>query len=98
RIDPGGAPELRAEVEQVAGFYTVAPAVPVTAPLAELGSLGLCGPDAGVDGLGRWLIAQAAALHSPQELQIAVAVGDGRTSTWSWIRWLPHARETRSFA
>jgi DNA segregation ATPase FtsK/SpoIIIE, S-DNA-T family len=98
RIDAGGAPELRAEVEEVAAFYAVAPAVPVAVPLGELGSVGLCGPDAGVDGLGRWLVAQAAALHSPQELQIAAAVGDVRAETWSWIRWLPHARETRSFA
>ncbi|HZC31109.1 MAG TPA: FtsK/SpoIIIE domain-containing protein, partial [Gaiellaceae bacterium] len=94
RIDPGGSEELRQEAEALASFYAVAPSTPVAVPLAEIGSAGLCGPDDAVDGLARWLVAQAAALHSPLELAIAAALGEGRADVWSWLPWLPHLTET----
>jgi S-DNA-T family DNA segregation ATPase FtsK/SpoIIIE len=41
-----------------------------------------------VDGLARWLVVQAAALHAPRDLSIVVLA---TTGTWGWVRWLPHA-------
>jgi S-DNA-T family DNA segregation ATPase FtsK/SpoIIIE len=92
RLEPGGADDLRREVEQLAAWYATVPLVPVSAPLAELGVLGLCGPPERVGALGRWLAAQAAALHSPRELVIAAAVAPERLAEWEWLKWLPHAR------
>ena len=40
-----------------------APDVPVAVPLAEVGVTGIAGPDATRRAVGRWLVAQAAALH-----------------------------------
>ncbi|WP_406372300.1 FHA domain-containing protein [Streptomyces sp. NBC_00647] len=74
------------------------PAVPVTAGLREVGSLGLAGPRARLAGLARAVVAQLAALHSPDTLEIVLISTDRartveeRSSEWSWLGWLPHLR------
>ncbi|WP_326787435.1 FHA domain-containing protein [Streptomyces sp. NBC_00151] len=74
------------------------PAVPVTAGLREAGSLGLAGPRARLSGLARSFVAQLAALHSPDTLEIVLVSTDRarpveeRTAEWSWLGWLPHLR------
>ncbi|MFJ7344647.1 FtsK/SpoIIIE domain-containing protein [Streptomyces sp. NPDC101110] len=74
------------------------PAVPVTAGLREVGALGLAGPRARLTGLTRAVLAQLAALHSPDMLEIVLIAADRsrpleeRTAEWSWLGWLPHVR------
>lgn len=43
-------------------------------------------------GLARWLAFQAAALHSPAELELALAAESDGAADWSWLKWLPHVR------
>jgi len=74
------------------------PAVPVTAGLREAGALGLAGPRARLAGLARAVVAQLAALHSPDMLELVLISADRsrtqeeRTAEWSWLGWLPHLR------
>ncbi|MDF2266517.1 FHA domain-containing protein [Streptomyces coacervatus] len=74
------------------------PAVPVTADLREAGALGLAGPRTRLSGLARAVLAQLAALHSPDALEIVLIAADRsrpleeRTAEWSWLGWLPHLR------
>ncbi|MEU6707497.1 FtsK/SpoIIIE domain-containing protein [Streptomyces wuyuanensis] len=74
------------------------PAVPVTVGLREAGSLGLAGPRGRLMGLARSVVAQAAALHSPADLEIVLISTDRsrpleeRKEAWSWLGWLPHVR------
>ncbi|MET7572473.1 FtsK/SpoIIIE domain-containing protein [Streptomyces sp. NPDC005492] len=74
------------------------PAVPVTSGLREVGALGLAGPRARLSGLARAVLAQLAALHSPDALEIVLISTDRarsvaeRTAEWSWLGWLPHLR------
>jgi hypothetical protein len=74
------------------------PAVPVTAGLGEVGALGLAGPRARLLGLARAVVAQLAALHSPDTLELVLISADRsrsveeRTADWSWLGWLPHVR------
>ncbi|MFI1353454.1 FHA domain-containing protein [Streptomyces sp. NPDC020898] len=74
------------------------PAVPVTAGLREVGALGLAGPRTRLSGLARAVVAQLAALHSPESLEIVLLSTDRsrtaqeRTAEWSWLGWLPHLR------
>ena len=76
------------------------PAVPVTAGLREVGALGLAGPRDRLSGLARAVVAQLAALHSPDALEITLISTDRsrsleeRTAEWSWLGWLPHLRPT----
>ncbi|MFC8372113.1 FHA domain-containing protein [Streptomyces sp. NPDC057239] len=74
------------------------PAVPVTSGLREVGALGLAGPRERLAGLARAVLAQLAALHSPDSLEIVLIAADHsrplaeRTAEWSWLGWLPHVR------
>ncbi|MFC9281846.1 FHA domain-containing protein [Streptomyces collinus] len=76
----------------------VLPAVPVTAALREAGALGLAGPRPRLAGLARAVLAQLAALHSPDLLEIVLISADRarpveeRAAEWSWLGWLPHVR------
>ncbi|MCX4637969.1 type VII secretion protein EccCa [Streptomyces platensis] len=45
-----------------------------------------------VQASARTVVCQLAALHSPDDLWIAVVTAPGTTSEWDWIKWLPHAR------
>ncbi|MFF4471226.1 FHA domain-containing protein [Streptomyces sp. NPDC001599] len=84
RVAPGGAAPL--------------PAVPVTAGLREVGALGLAGPRERLTGLARSVLAQLAALHSADTLEIVLISADRsrplaeRTAEWSWLGWLPQVR------
>ncbi|PSM43624.1 hypothetical protein C6Y14_08280 [Streptomyces dioscori] len=75
-------------------------AVPVTAGLREVGALGLAGPRERLSGLARAVVAQLAALHSPDSLEITLLSTDrsrslqDRIAEWSWLGWLPHLRPT----
>ncbi len=74
------------------------PVVPVTVGLREVGALGLAGPRERLAGLARAALAQLAALHSPDTLEIVLIAADPsrpsdeRTAEWSWLGWLPHLR------
>ncbi|WP_329223860.1 FHA domain-containing protein [Streptomyces sp. NBC_01485] len=74
------------------------PAVPVTAGLREVGALGLAGPRPRLSGLARAVLAQLAALHSPDALEIVLLSTDRarseeeRAAEWSWLGWLPQLR------
>ncbi|GAB3886265.1 hypothetical protein GCM10027612_23060 [Microbispora bryophytorum subsp. camponoti] len=65
--------------------------VPVALVMRRLGVAGLTGPRDMALGCARWLVGQAAALHSPRDLAIVVlsANADG-AGQWGWVRWLPH--------
>ncbi|MFE2463423.1 FHA domain-containing protein [Streptomyces sp. NPDC059402] len=84
RMAPGGAAPL--------------PAVPVTADLREVGALGLAGPRERLSGLARSVLAQLAALHSADTLEIVLISADRsrplaeRDAEWSWLGWLPQVR------
>ena len=65
--------------------------VPVSMPLTSMGVVGLAGPPDTSRALARWLVAQAAVLHSPRDLSIVVLAADPAASAhWNWVRWLPH--------
>jgi DNA segregation ATPase FtsK/SpoIIIE, S-DNA-T family len=68
------------------------PDAPVTIPLAQRGVLGVAGPADAPRAIGRWLVAQAATLHSPNDLRIYILTDDSGQSGWEWARWLPHLR------
>ncbi|TCO54788.1 S-DNA-T family DNA segregation ATPase FtsK/SpoIIIE [Actinocrispum wychmicini] len=42
-------------------------------------------------GMLRAMLAQLATLHAPDDVRIAVCVGDGYRADWEWAKWLPHA-------
>ncbi|MEU3790526.1 FtsK/SpoIIIE domain-containing protein [Streptomyces fructofermentans] len=65
---------------------------PVALPLRERGVVGIAGPGDSAQALGRWIVAQAAVLHSPLDVQFYVLTENGSREGWDWVRWLPHSR------
>jgi S-DNA-T family DNA segregation ATPase FtsK/SpoIIIE len=81
--------------EQPGRRRTVARSAPdalVTVPLAECGVVGVAGPGDSARAVGRWLVASAAILHSPNDLRIYLLTDDDGRAGWEWVRWLPHCR------
>ncbi|WP_407566603.1 FHA domain-containing protein [Streptomyces sp. 184] len=72
--------------------------VPVTVDLRRAGSLALAGPRPRLAGLARSVVAQLAALHGPDALELVLIAADptraheSRVEDWSWAGWLPHVR------
>ena len=84
---------VRVDGERPAGFADpVVRAAPVGVDLEEVGVLGLAGPPAWARARLGWLLAQAAVLHSADELQVVVLAPDAPEDEIGWVRWLPHAR------
>ncbi|MFF7373754.1 FtsK/SpoIIIE domain-containing protein [Streptomyces massasporeus] len=65
---------------------------PVALHLRTLGVVGMAGPGDSARALGRWAVAQTAALHSPMDVQFYVLSDNAAQDSWDWVRWLPHAR------
>jgi S-DNA-T family DNA segregation ATPase FtsK/SpoIIIE len=82
-------PTLEEHLRQV--FWDI-PDAPVTVPLPQRGVLGVAGPGDAPRAVGRWLVAQAATLHSPNDLQIWILTDNSGQPVWEWARWLPHCR------
>ncbi|MBX6390206.1 MAG: cell division protein FtsK, partial [Frankia sp.] len=70
----------------------IVPDLPVLVDVAAGGVVGLAGPRPEVAGLARWLVGQAAVLHSPRDLRVEVLTDAAGQACWDWLRWLPHAR------
>ncbi|MEP7021141.1 MAG: FtsK/SpoIIIE domain-containing protein, partial [Pseudonocardiales bacterium] len=66
--------------------------VPVTVDLRTAGVLGVSGTRPVVLAAARSLVTQAAVLHAPGELAIAVITGADSAPDWEWASWLPHVR------
>jgi S-DNA-T family DNA segregation ATPase FtsK/SpoIIIE len=67
---------------------------PVVVPLRERGVLGVAGSGELPRSVGRWIVGQVAALHSPLDLQIFLLTDSAGQEHWEWVRWLPHSRAT----
>ncbi|MFF8676327.1 FtsK/SpoIIIE domain-containing protein [Streptomyces sp. NPDC015237] len=65
---------------------------PVALSLRSLGVIGVAGPGDSARSLGRWAVAQTAALHSPMDVQFYVLSENSARPGWDWVRWLPHSR------
>lgn len=95
-IGRGGDAELRAEVEGALAERRTVASVPVPVEMREIGVLGLTGSPRATAGLARWLVLQAAVLHSPGDLVIAAALSEeAAAEEWSWLKWLQHLRPGR---
>ena len=73
----------------IAPFANVGP-VPVVCRLTEQGGLGVAGPRTEALPVVRALVAQAACLHSPIDLNLGVIASPRTGRGWDWVKWLPH--------
>jgi DNA segregation ATPase FtsK/SpoIIIE, S-DNA-T family len=68
------------------------PDAPVTISLPSRGVIGVAGPGDIPRAAARWLMTQAATLHSPNDLRLYLLTDSSGKASWQWARWLPHCR------
>ncbi|WP_066933206.1 FtsK/SpoIIIE domain-containing protein [Microtetraspora fusca] len=85
------APERGAPADAELPEPPLARHVPVALAMRRLGVAGVTGPREAAMGSARWLVGQAAALHSPRDLAVVVLSAHADAAEqWGWVRWLPH--------
>ncbi|MBU7600559.1 type VII secretion protein EccCa [Streptomyces sp. P38-E01] len=68
--------------------------LPVAVSMRSFYHVTVSGRPESAHGTARALLAQLAALHSPDDLVIAVAAsGAEAAARWEWAKWLPHAQQ-----
>ncbi|GLW96136.1 FtsK/SpoIIIE domain-containing protein [Microtetraspora sp. NBRC 16547] len=89
--DVGFAPERGTPADEQLPEPPLARHVPVALAMRRLGVAGVTGPRDVALGAARWLVGQAAALHSPRDLAVVVLSAHADAAEqWGWVRWLPH--------
>ncbi len=68
-------------------------ALPLVVPLRRAGVLAVTGPPSPARALARFLLAQVAAFHAPEDLRILAAYPAADAQPWGWLKWLPHVRD-----
>ncbi|NGO69543.1 type VII secretion protein EccCa, partial [Streptomyces boncukensis] len=66
--------------------------LPMAVSLRAFYHVTLSGDPESVYGSVRAMVCGLAALHSPEDLVIAVAAGQDSYGRWEWAKWLPHAQ------
>jgi S-DNA-T family DNA segregation ATPase FtsK/SpoIIIE len=66
---------------------------PVAVDLDAGGVVGIVGDREQALALARALVCQAAVLHGPADLMVAVFTEQPARQDWDWVKWLPHARD-----
>ncbi|HUA50099.1 MAG TPA: FtsK/SpoIIIE domain-containing protein [Solirubrobacteraceae bacterium] len=84
------------QAEEILGEYADLELAPVRVDLSGGGVVGLVGPREHALALARSLVCQAAVLHGPADLRIAVLTEASGRDAWDWAKWLPHARDASS--
>ena len=86
-LDPICSGALRAFIEA----HRTVPDLPVALGLRNYARVSMSGHERTVRAVVRAVLAQAATLHAPQDLRIAVCCAPDRPRDWEWVKWLPHA-------
>ncbi|RLP11389.1 type VII secretion protein EccCa [Propionibacterium australiense] len=88
-------PVLAGEARRLIDGHRVIAGMPVRVPADAAGDISVIGGRAEVLNAARSLLSQAAALHSPDDLQIALACPQSRMGDWAGLDQLPHMVNAR---
>lgn len=84
------------QAEEILADYADLELAPVRVDLSDGGVVGLVGPREHALALARSLVCQAAVLHGPADLRIAILTDGSGRQAWDWAKWLPHVRDASS--
>ncbi|NMR21608.1 type VII secretion protein EccCa [Cellulomonas fimi] len=90
-------PAMAAEAAAVVRRYERVSEMPVTVPLDRVGEVAVVGPREQCLAVARALVAQATALHAPDDLGLAVAFPAERVADWAALGGLPHLVDDELF-
>jgi S-DNA-T family DNA segregation ATPase FtsK/SpoIIIE len=70
--------------------YRTVSGIPIAVGLRSFTSIEFTGSPTHAVGLARAMLAQLVTFHAPDELRLAVLVGERVRTEWEWVKWLPH--------
>lgn len=70
--------------------------VPMGAGFRYGGNIGIAGPSGVVEPVGRSVLLQLVALHSPADLVVTALTSARSRADWEWLEWLPHTGSPHS--
>ncbi|MFF4285149.1 type VII secretion protein EccCa [Streptomyces sp. NPDC001633] len=82
------------EASALMGRFHTGTDLPLTVPLDRVGNVSVIGPREDCLRIARALLVQAAAMHAPDDVAMALAVPGDRLPDWEWAKWLPHLLDT----
>lgn len=85
-LEPVCASALRRFVQA----HACVPELPTAVAARSFPAIAIAGTRGPALGLVRAMVAQAAMLHGPDHLRIAIVTGDPMGPDWEWAKWLPH--------
>ncbi|MEU2288326.1 type VII secretion protein EccCa [Streptomyces sp. NPDC013178] len=85
--------EARRRAERLAEDFSSVSNQPAWVDLSTAGVLSLLGPARRTADLASTLLLQLAVLHAPDDVQVAALIPGDEAPSWSWLTWLPHARQ-----
>ena len=88
KLDPVAASALH----RLLATHRVLHDLPTAVALASFARIEVTGSETAVRSQVRALLAQAAMLHAPERLVIAVLAHPSALAEWDWVKWLPHAQ------
>ncbi len=88
-------PELQRKAEELVAQYHHLDDEPVPISLQTIGLLSITGKNMITRALGRAILSQVVAFHSPKDVRCIVCFPASSTSEWNWLKWLPHTRRLR---
>ncbi|MFI1001791.1 type VII secretion protein EccCa [Streptomyces galbus] len=97
-VPPQSAPTDQLEpltagaVERFVASHGLLEDLPIALSLRAFFHLTISGDPATVRGSTRAVTASLTALHSPEDLVVAVAAAPETVPEWEWAKWLPHAQ------
>ncbi|MFF4606110.1 type VII secretion protein EccCa [Streptomyces sp. NPDC001339] len=85
------------EASALRGRFRTGTELPLTVPLDRVGNVSVIGPREDCLQVARALLVQAAALHAPDDVAVALAVPGDRLADWEWAKWMPHMLDGEQF-
>ncbi len=66
--------------------------LPMAVSLRAFHHVAMAGEQDAALGVMRAVVAQLVALHSPEDVMVAVCAGGAAARRWDWVKWLPHTQ------
>lgn len=79
-------------MQQFLTAHSTLDGLPMAVSLRAFYHLTVSGDPDGARSTTRAMVGSLAALHSPEDMVIAIAAGDGAAPAWEWAKWLPHVQ------
>ncbi len=91
KLDPVAASALH----RLLSTHRVLADLPAAVALRSFSRIEITGAETQVRAQARAIVAQAALMHPPDQLVIAVLTQATAVPQWDWVKWLPHAHSRR---